>query len=466
MSKFGTLFKTTKGYLPSFRSFILMGILSYLFILPEPLASQNSAIEKLQLPKTPRRYYTQANYQRLLQLDPEMARRRGMWEIHARSMNVSDLPKEVTIPVVVHILYKIGTPTKDLISENDVKQQLDMLTKDFRQTVKIEKHEADKKEKFSDHNALDTRISFCLASKDPSGQTTKGVLTIPTSITTWAADDKMKSAATGGSTTWDAQKYLNIWVVNLPDDVSGYAQLPLGPAATDGIVIDTRYFGKKPTTDKTFPYTEGKTLTHLIGNYFNLNDIWSETVPCGDDGVEDTPIHNAPNYGYLGYRHVSTCEGNPVEMCMNFMDNTNDSELYMFTNGQKKRMQSCLVKDGIRYKLVESGETLCKNNNQAQALERVDIQNTNTAPPPYFSYRIYPNPATDNINLEIGSEQEGEAEFTVFNAQGSVQLTQLYRVNEGNQQFSVNSGAWSSGLYFIRLKIKDHVVTQRVIINH
>ena len=448
-----------------FRPYFFMGIMGLFFLVPEQLVSQNSAIDKLLLPKTPRRYYTQFNYQRLLKLDPDMARRRGMWEIQSRSLGLTDLPQEVTIPVVVHILYKTGTANRDIISESDVKQQLDMLTKDFKQTVKIEKHEADKKEKFSDLNALDTRISFCLASKDPSGQTTKGILTVPTSTTTWTADDKMKSATTGGSTAWDAQKYLNIWVVSLPDTISGYAQLPLGAAATDGIVIDSRYFGKKPNNDKTFPYTEGKTLTHLIGNYFNLNELWSETVLCGDDGVDDTPIHNAPTSGNRGYRYVSTCEGNPVVMSMNFMDNSNDEYQYMFTNGQKKRMQACLVKNGIRYKLVESGETLCKNNNLAQVPEQVNIQNLVAAPPQYFSYRIYPNPATDKINLEIALEQGGEAEFTVFNAQGSIQLSQKYAVNEGNQQFSVNSGTWSPGLYFVRLKVKEHIVTQRVVIN-
>ena len=128
--------------------------------------------------------------------------------------------------------------------------------------------------------------------------------------------------ATGGSTTWDSEKYLNIWVVSFPDSISGYAQMPAGPAVTDGIVIDARYFGKKGTTDKDFPYTEGKTLTHLLGSYLNVYELWSKTRQCGDDGVDDTPIQNAPTLGCVDYRHVSTCDGNPVAMSMNFMDNT------------------------------------------------------------------------------------------------------------------------------------------------
>ena len=441
----------------------LILLLSPAFIFAQ--RQDSTIIDRLKLPKTPRQYYTQKNLQRLLKLDADMTRLRAFLELSIPNLGIGGLPEEVTIPVVVHILYKSGSSTANLPSESDVKQQLDIVTKDFKQTVKIEKHEADTKEKFSDRNALDTRISFCMAAKDPTGRAMSGVLTVPTSTGTWAADDKMKSATTGGSTAWDTEKYLNIWVVNLPDSISAYAQMPGGPAATDGIVVDMRYFGKKNTSDKTFPYTEGKTLTHLIGSYLNLYELWSETVLCGDDGVEDTPIHNAPNIGCAGYRHMSTCEGNPIEMTMNFMDATNDDCQYMFTNGQKRRMHATLAKGGIRSKLVEGAATLCKNNNLAENTERTDIQSLTAQTTKGFAYRIYPNPAKDNIHLDIALEQEGLAEFTVFNAQGAIKTTQKHAVNEGNQQFSVNCGAWSAGLYFIRLKVNDTVITERVVIS-
>lgn len=193
------------------------------------------AIARLKLPTVIRKYYTQKNYQRLLTVDKEMQARRNFMEFGAFHNTIADLNNEVTIPVVVHVLYKSGTDTKNLPKASDVKDQLDQATKDFRQTTKIEKHEADTKEKFSDRNALDTKINFCLASIDPSGKSTSGILTVPTSTTLWLADDKMKSATTGGSTAWNTDKYLNIWVVSFPDSISAYAQLPAGPTATDGI---------------------------------------------------------------------------------------------------------------------------------------------------------------------------------------------------------------------------------------
>jgi hypothetical protein len=97
-------------------------------------------IERLKLPQTPRLYYTQKNYQRLLTLDKEMASRRNFMEFSSFHTTISDLPKEVIIPVVVHVLYKAGSDTKRLPSESDIRKQLNESSKDFRQTVKIEKH--------------------------------------------------------------------------------------------------------------------------------------------------------------------------------------------------------------------------------------------------------------------------------------------------------------------------------------
>ncbi len=448
---------------------IFPSFFAIIFLLCGQIAAQTKidAIARLKLPTVVRKYYTQKNYQRLLMVDKEMQVRRNFMEFGAVHGTISDLPAPVTIPVVVHVLYKSGADTKNLPKASDIQDQLDQATKDFRQTTKIEDHEADKKEKFSDKNALDTKISFCLASKDASGKATTGVLTVPTSNTTWLADDKMKSATTGGSTAWSTDKYLNIWVVSFPDSISGYAQLPNGPAATDGIVMDARYFGLKDKSDVKFPYTNGKTLTHLLGNYLNLNDLWNETVPCGDDGVDDTPIHNTYTVGYVDYRHVSTCDGNPVVMSMNFMDNTNDENLHMFTLGQKRRMISTLIKGGIRYTLTQSGATQCTKTDNIQNLQALQINPTTTPSKLYepLTCTISPNPAEDLINFDIGLTQSAETEIIIFNSLGTTVLSKKLSLSDGNQQIPINCSTWSTGFYFVQIKANDQILTQRLVIN-
>ena len=240
--------------------------------------------------------------------------------------------------------------------------------------------------------------------------------------------------------------------------------MPAGPVGTDGIVIDARYFGKKSNTDKTFPYTEGKTLTHLLAAYLNVYELWSETVQCGDDFVDDTPIQNAPTLGAVDYRHVSTCDGNPVVMTMNFMDNSNDENQYMFTNGQKKRMHACLVERGIRYGLTQSVDIQCGNNTVQTLQGRSENPSLTAALPSKFGYRLYPNPAQESVNFEIATEETAKAELIIFNAQGSIQKQMTYLIHEGSQSFEVKCHDWSPGLYFARLKVNDDVRTEKLII--
>jgi hypothetical protein len=127
--------------------------------------------------------------------------------------------------------------------------------------------------------------------------------------------------------------------------------MPGGPAATDGVVINARYFGIK--NDRNDPFGRGKTLTHLVASYLGLYELWNSLEPCFDDRVYDTPVHNDPNAGAgIEGRHVSTCYGHELEMYMNFMDNTEDSLLCMFTRGQVLRMQGMLSEGGPRNGLV------------------------------------------------------------------------------------------------------------------
>ncbi len=283
--------------------------------------------------KLTRRYATQTVDKRILKEFPETIKEREKIEKQLRDFKISGKTENYIIPVVFHVVYKKG---QAFPSVSQIKEQLSSLNSDFNTIIINHPQEAYMKEKFSER-ASKTSISFCLAApQNSTGQ--QAVNYIQSSVDKWGTNDAIKSTATGRADPWDTKKYLNIWVGHLADSVSGYAQLPGGPALTDGVVIDMRYFGPMGIV----PYDKGRTLTHLAGNYLGLRDLWDETTPCGDDGVDDTPVHNAPNYGAPPYRHISLCHNFPVEMTMNFMDNTNDAAQYMFTYGQMYRMQAAL----------------------------------------------------------------------------------------------------------------------------
>ena len=251
----------------------------------------------------------------------------------------------VTIPVVVHILYKT---TAENISDAQVNSQIAVLNADFRKT----NADASLIPASFAGVAADCEVNFCLAQRTPTGAATTGIVRKSTTVASWSTNDAIKYSAQGGDDAWNTSQYLNIWVGTLGNSLLGYAQFPgTGLAATDGVVILNTAFGTTGTA--AAPFNKGRTATHEVGHWLNLRHIWGD-ANCGSDLVSDTPTHNTANYGCPAAGHLSTCTGTPVEMTMNYMDYTDDACMYMFTAGQKARMQAVLTTGGARASLATS----------------------------------------------------------------------------------------------------------------
>ncbi len=247
----------------------------------------------------------------------------------------------ITIPVVVHVLYRNATEN---ISVAQIQSQLDVLNEDFRRT------NLDADNVWS--QAADTQIEFCLVTVDPNGNATTGITRKSTTRRNWGTNDDMKSTATGGVNPWDTSQYLNMWVVpqmlrSNGDTILGYAQFPGGAAATDGCVMSYNYFGR--TGAVSAPFDGGRTTTHEIGHYLNLRHIWGDSN-CGNDFVSDTPTHQTSNSGCPAGR--TSCGS--VDMYQNYMDYSNDVCMNLFTTGQKNRMRAVLAAGGARRSLALS----------------------------------------------------------------------------------------------------------------
>lgn len=250
----------------------------------------------------------------------------------------------ITIPVVVHVLYRNSTEN---ISLAQIQSQLDVLNEDFRRT----NPDADN----SWSQAADTQIEFCLSTVDPNGNATTGITRKSTTRQDWNANDDAKRSSSGGIDPWNTAEYLNMWVVPKMTTTSGgqtinllgYAQFPGGSAATDGIIMIYNAFGR--TGAVTAPFDGGRTTTHEIGHYFNLRHIWGDSN-CGNDFVSDTPTHQTSNSGCpIGQTSCSS-----TDMPQNYMDYTNDSCMNLFTQGQKTRMRAVLEAGGARRTLALS----------------------------------------------------------------------------------------------------------------
>jgi hypothetical protein len=264
-----------------------------------------------------------------LAADPTLASRMNQIEEFTKNAMVTGrlVNGKLEIPVVVNVLYRTAAEN---ISIAQIQSQIKVLNEDFNALN-------------SDYSSVPALFSGVKANVGITF-VLQNVVRRSTLMVVWTTDDSMKKSLLGIAPTTPTT-VLNMWSCNMGGGILGYAQFPGGAAATDGVVIDNNAFGN--TGPVTAPYNLGRTATHEVGHWMNLRHIWGD-ANCGSDIVSDTPTHNDANYGVPAYPHYSTCSGTPVEMTMNYMDYTDDAGMYMFSNGQKSRMEAIFVSGGPR----------------------------------------------------------------------------------------------------------------------
>lgn len=226
----------------------------------------------------------------------------------------------VYLPVVVNVLYRT---TAENISQAQIQSQIDVLNKDYSGTN-------------SDISKVPSNFTAVKAGNIPIRFVLDQVIRKATTRTSWTTNNDMKKSTYGGINPTSSSTKLNMWVCNMSGGILGYAQFPGGSLTTDGVVMDNNAFG---VTTTGAPFNKGRTATHEVGHWLNLRHIWGDAT-CGSDYVTDTPAHTGANGGCPASGTRSSCSGTPIMMTMNYMDYTDDACMYMFSAGQKTRMNA------------------------------------------------------------------------------------------------------------------------------
>ncbi|MCS7297601.1 MAG: M43 family zinc metalloprotease [Bacteroidia bacterium] len=248
-------------------------------------------------------------------------------------------PSRYIIPVVFHVIY---SGTSDYVPYERIWQEVLQVYEDFRKMPETSSYTA---------GGADMEVEFSLATKDPNGNPTTGVVywlynqpPLNWSSPNFCADTQelpMKQA-----TGWDPQRYLNIWVVpticftgengecSICGVIGGFAAYPLYEAPeVYGVVIGARSF-QRPWTDRV--------LTHELGHCLDLIHPFEEgcgTTDClnSGDAVCDTPPTLFANFEVL---RANTCNNDSPDQPdnpRNHMDYVIGREANHFTYGQRER---------------------------------------------------------------------------------------------------------------------------------
>jgi len=242
--------------------------------------------------------------------------------------------------LVFHILYQ---DSSERLPDARIIGQLQVLNDVFNSPASISQHIPEEFRKLKSP----APFRFCLASIDPNGNPTTGILYKAIGDPGIACRREngrrsLMSSSLGGQDPWDPVRYINVYVVNRDRcPAPGEAIFPWDAnAEEDGIILDHRAVGYSGDTGKNAPFNLGLTLVHEMGHYFGLLHLSENLRDCtGDDLVDDTPAQGREYFGCPEGKQFS-CGSS--DMFMNYMSLADDNCLQLFTTGQVNRMRSVI----------------------------------------------------------------------------------------------------------------------------
>jgi len=337
----------------------------------------------------------------------------------------------ILIPIVVHLIYK---DTGENISDQQILSQIEVLNEDFRM------RNADTTNVESGFSKVDTKIEFCLAKYDPSGNPTTGIVRYKTNINEIGNTQQYYREAK----IWDRDYYLNIWVCNLGPTNAGFAYGPGSPADRDGVVIHYQNFGRLGNLERFFD--QGRTTTHEVGHWLNLLHPWGMAENCNpvnDDEVSDTPLQEKP---YFDCPTPPKTSCGSKDMLSNYMGYVDDACMGNFTKGQKERMRTAIL---------TSRSTILQSN----ACGTVGIKKNNSLE---AAVKMFPNPTTKKLFIALENNIKMEKiKVDVFQLNGK-KVTVAQQITP--QGFQLNFKGLETGTYLVLINNETDRLLKKVIL--
>ncbi len=340
-----------------------------------------------------------------------------------------------TIPVVVHVIHTgevIGTGSN--ISDIQIQQAIAGLNSRFRNTNGL---------------GADVEMEFCLASKDPNGNTTSGINRVNgSSILNYSTNGITPTGnpCSGAVETaikdlsrWPVSDYYNIWVVSeiCNGAYVGYATYPVGGLYDGLVIVSTSMTGNSGT------------LPHEVGHGFFLYHTFNGDggnvscpvdINCLVDGDQicDTPPHKS---GDCGTTNPCTSAGVWDNSRYNYMAYC--PLVNRFTQGQKDRLRATAIIAPRASLLTSTG---CGTVGINEISSNDDL------------FSIFPNPTQSVINLRADITLL-DSDYVVYDITGKI----MVKGKITSEMTTIELGNLSGGLYLF--SVGENLKQSYIVLN-
>jgi gliding motility-associated-like protein len=263
------------------------------------------------------------------------------------NQNKSVTPPNYILPVVVHIIHNGGSEN---IPDSQVENAILHLNEAYENIGY-----------YNPNIGVDTKIQFCLAKQDPSGNPSTGINRVQSPLTEMTMETQDLDVK--DLSRWDPLRYINIWIVgkilsqSVGTGVAGYAYFPTSHGGDeDGIMNEAQYFGSTNPNSGVHIHEMG----HYLGLYHTFQGSCTNNDCMADgDRVCDTPpdqstaqvaCNDTANTCMTDINSGFATDQN--DMFWNYMDYGNLNCYSAFTQGQADRMAFFI--DNVRSSLLNS----------------------------------------------------------------------------------------------------------------
>lgn len=433
------------------------------------------------------RCYTAETIREAIAKDPgivEEWRRNGERQyeqyLQRSAMGRGGLADTITIPVVFHLIDEAAKLA--WITDRSIYDQVELLNQAYN-GVKVEKYkDVIPKEIYSRKGRVPIR--FVLARTAPDGSLTSG---IERRVNKTPGRKDIKSNATGGLDAWDTDQYLNVWVGTFSGDDDGLLGVATFPFITtegpQGVVIGIATIPYTTNVSRSYYpiYNEGATLIHEVGHFFYLWHAFGDLSYCNNEDFriqpgwplpagagpegDDTPEQKKDNnliFGNPSMNFSDGCTGVAFgEMYGNFMNYFDDRAMFMFSDGQRKRVEGCIqlyrqslanshaggssmvLHDAYVVSATPYGTPERKTHVRNQVPLTVKVRNYGNVPLQYVTLNLLidNNPAISQIyTLNLAPGQDADVELGTINAAGGNKKLTIFTSGPNGQAdaFSAN----------------------------
>ena len=207
-----------------------------------------------------------------------------------------------------------------------------------------------------------------------------------------------------------------------------------------------------------------------LGDIIVAFSVWSEVRVNNTTGFSFRSVW----VSYKDYAGEWVIDQDGINLCEDFMHELDEAYPCVAAthgyNGQFWVMYSADENQGLYLDISDSYPnsnmgTLTENYQYACLIRPVGLGiNEQEAINPMTTTRVYPNPATDVLNIEVNASQASEMSISVYNIMGQNVMNQNVNITTGMNTRNINISDLNSGIYFVTVKANGFENTMKFIV--